>query len=519
MTEQKEQNRPLPVFGWKTVLIMLGWALIVLMPGYLIGPVHLQIHGVVLAVDPTFLLEIIGGILFGIWGGVFCPLIGFSAAHLVNLALTGPLFLASLPVHIANATILPLVRHRSRESGAHSLRWRLAYWALGGIALPLLNGVLLTYAWPHLFGETLKSTVIAPFLLNSLGFALLFLFPGLFLFGFVQRAAGRAGWFLQDRWSRWSRPNLGLRRPAAGLLAVALAFAPLTGVAFVARYNLAKYESMSRSSFLFRRSNRLQDLGRRIDFLLRRQKEILDITSWMMMQFIYNPEKVNTFLLDVLKSHRGILNLEYIPRSSADYRLRLRYFIPDDDELDALPRLDFRLTPLKRGDDGVWSFSLGKKIISREGTELGWLFMRCEGRRVVAFIEAFQRPIPADSRVLLVTGAGQVIYGDGGKLLFQKDKSVQYYVGPDGRRKFLVHSPLLNGLWEVVFLESYRPQRGVQMILPELTRWSILVQGSLLLILFGVAVWVMSIGGRSDDGEGGSGASTSGDAGAEPPVT
>jgi len=479
MTGQEKKRE----FRWRIIGAPVLWALF-LFPGMLIGPIHLTVWDVPLLVDPVFILEILGGILFGIWGGMISPLLASSMAFAVNQSLPVNFFVGYVLLQIMNGTIIPWLRHRVRRS---NMIWHqyLVYCVTAYGVVPLVNGLFYATTRQLQMGNRMDHPTWQSMLVAGLGFVII-LVPGEALFRFVVPVAHKMGIYLKDRWGHWSQARgVPLRMWTTFFLILFCGAVPVS-VALVAQEAGNRNSRMVQETFIATRYYKILSQGEKLSALLQRRQKILELSAWIVKLFLYSPGKRSNFLLDVLKSHRDILNLEYIPLSAAGARLRFRYFVREESALQSLDVETFYCSNLKRSPDDTWFYTMGVKVQTSGGSEHGWLFVRYDAKKIQEMFQHFQNSGPPGTRLMLTDRYGNIIYGDDIPHLYvQRNKLIQLFTGKDDVPFVLIRALLHPGQWEMVYLEEFWPADASFFN----NMWSGVVHFTILAMVFIIAIF------------------------------
>lgn len=475
-------------FSWKLIAASFLWS-IVLFPGMLVGPIRISFAGYPFLVDPIYLLEILGGILFGVWGGMISPALAVTICYVIKGDVPREVFLLALVLHLVNATVIPHIRYRVLSTARHlDFQPVLVYILSAVLLVPLLNGAFYAFFLKYYFLEA----VAVPYwkMVCSLGFffALLLLFPGELLFRIVVPEAKRMGLFLENRWSLWSVRSARYRSHLGILPAILLCLAPLPLLALLIQGSLRHEQEIFRDNFLVTRLHWLRSVGSTLDDFLRRKNETLDMSARLVHMSLGSPENINSFLLNILKSDPDILNLEYIDSTGSESRIRLRFFVPDEGELESLKDRTNYYSPLRQSPDGTWTFAWGRQIADRDGAIKGWLFLRCQGGKLIRTITDFQKENRPGQKLLLADQNGQFFFGHNPLPAFDRTRSIQFVTDGGGKHFLLLRYPLLAGIWDMVFLEEYQFIIGMRELMAAANLWACVIHLGMLALTVGLTL-------------------------------
>ena len=266
-------------FSWKIFWVSTIWAAL-LFPGFLIGPIRVYFGKLPVLLDPSYLLVVLGGILFGVWGGILSPIMAGAAAFAWHRELPLWVFLAAVPLQVLNGTVLPLVRSRLLP-GARRLRLRplLAYlfWAL--LAMPLLNGAYYAFFGRFYFWGVAPDSPWPSLVFHGLYYALLVIFPGEPLFRVATREAKDLGLLLEDRWSSWSPRLVYFRQRGRVVLALCLCLLPLLLVSILAQQTMAHRRALLQQHWVLERSSWHASLGQTLSRSLESTQTLLELCA------------------------------------------------------------------------------------------------------------------------------------------------------------------------------------------------------------------------------------------------
>jgi hypothetical protein len=441
-------------FDWRNGVLPLLWVLF-LLPGYVMGPLRISAGEMYGLVPLTALLEFLGGATFGIWGGIISPLIASALAFTVNPALPPSILVQAILVRMANAVVVPWIWAKSPANGKNNnRRERWVGLVTIYVAVPLMNGLFYAMNARHFGSEVLAtSALVETSLFISAGTAVM-VFVGRGLFHYFRPAARHFGTLLEDRWNRWS-PAPGRRMLVVTLLVLLLWGGVLSALAMVAKDTVKRQQTMQQDSMVKTRYFYVRTCAGRLGNLLQRQRKILELSSWLIKQMLYSPDQRSNFLLDVLKTHREMLNLEFIDFSMSEWRLRLRYFVRDEGELQTLDAKTFYCSTLRRTPDNQWFYSMGVKVYGADGREEGWLFVRYKAQALQDSFRRFQESGLPNSRWILADRHGNIIYGDDVPHLYiQRDQTIQIFQTRDRVSHLLIRVPLPVSQWELIYLRQ-----------------------------------------------------------------
>ena len=300
-------------FSWKIFWVSTIWAAL-LFPGFLIGPIRVYLGKLPVLLDPSYLLVVLGGILFGVWGGILSPIMAGAAAFAWHRELPLWVFLVAVPLQVLNGTVLPLVRPRLLP-GARRLRLpplaAYLFWAL--LAMPLLNGVYYAFFGRFYFWGAAPDSPWTSLAVHGLYYALLVIFPGEPLFRVATREAKDLGLLLEDRWSSWSPRLVYFRQRGRVVLALCLCLLPLLLVSILAQQTMAHRRALLQQHWVLQRTSWHASLGQTLSRSLESSLALLDVSALEVRRLQETPEAIPAFLLGVLKAHPDVLQLDYIP--------------------------------------------------------------------------------------------------------------------------------------------------------------------------------------------------------------
>ncbi|MBN2430998.1 MAG: cache domain-containing protein [Acidobacteria bacterium] len=440
-------------FNWRNLALPLIWVLF-LLPGYVMGPVRISWAESFGLLPLTVLLELMGGATFGIWGGIISPLLASALAHSVHPALPLPLLIQAVLVRMANAVVLPWIWTKMRAQGdrhPHE-RWLFLVTIYG--AVPLMNGLFFGLNAKHFGSEILDTAQLAETVLLVAAGTALMVFAARGLCRYIRPAAQYFGILLEDRWNRWSE-SPGRRILGATMLALLLWGGVVSALSMVAKDTVKRQQTMWQDSLVKTRYFYVRTCAGQLGNILQRQRKILELSSWMIKRLLFSPDQRSNFLLDVLKTHREMLNMEFIDYGMNDWRLRLRYFVRDESELKSLENRRFFCSSLQRTPDNQWFYSMGVTVYGPDSREHGWLFVRYKAQDLQDTFQRFREAGLAGSRWVLADRHGNIIYGDDVPHLYiQRDQSVQFFQTRDRVSHLLVRVPLPVSQWELIYLRQ-----------------------------------------------------------------
>lgn len=477
---------PQEEFGWKIITIALVWSAF-LFPGYLMGPALFFFGWVPVLADVVYLLTILGGIIFGVWGGVLSPALACLATHILQPGMPVEAVIISGLLQLVNGTAIPWIRsHIFSGLAKPDLRGRLAYLIAAFLLVPFLNG--LYYAlFGSFHGYRLPALPIWKLsLLLAAPYTLLWLFPGLLLVRFIAREARRVGFFLENRWSLWSWRTAHFHRVQAALPAVLLVVLPFCPVAVKAWAGLQQRQASQQDRFIMNQLLHIQAEASRLNSFLTRKRDLLDTCLWNLNLVPRTPDDINNFLLPVLKSDPDLLNLEFVPQGTGNLS-RFAYFLGAGTTPGVLKNQWQFVSTLRPSASGSRFFVLGRRTGTSGNGPAGWIFLRCSAARIERSIEQFRNRLPADTRILLTDNQGRAFFGYQGTVPLQKDRSRQEYVEQGRVRTLLFHLPLLGGEWELVCLEREAAVEDNSNLPQERALWSLIIHISTLALLLGIA--------------------------------
>jgi|GEM_PF-954620 len=475
-------------FSWKILLVTAVWAAM-LFPGHLLGPVRVLIGRIPILIDPSVVLEVLGGILFGVWGGVLSPILSCSVAYGVHHHVPFPVFLVSLPVHVLNGTLIPLARHaylsRMRRLEPRAI---LFYFLAGCVLVPMSNGLFYAYFRQFYFQELIPIHFRDLFLTTWLYCAIQLVFPGEVLFHLVVSEARKMGLHLENRWGLWSERVVTFRKDWLLAAAIASCLAPILALSILAAGALQNREDTLRDNWIRLRTYWNSVHGMRLDQSLQQTRTILEVSAQRVRTLIGEPELMDEFLLSILKSDERILNLEYLPLRSSDLETRLGVLAPAGTKAEEWLKGDWFVSPLGRSDGGDWVYVMGRRIQHSEGATAGWLLMRCRGDLVARMVALYGGILPGRSRVVLADHLGRIFFGRDVPTAMPLDRKGQFLNGSDGKRYFVASYSLLGGPWEMVYIEEYEFRPGMREYLAEQGLWSGGIHLSIFSFLVGLTV-------------------------------
>jgi|GEM_PF-5579335 len=440
-------------FSWRNFALPLIWVLF-LLPGYVMGPVRISWEGSFGLLPLTVLLEVTGGAMFGIWGGLISPLLGSVLAYTVHPALPVSLLIQAVLVRMANALVVPWIWTRLAPDPNRRRvdRW-LSLATLYG-AVPLMNGLFFGLNAKHFGSEQLASAQLAETVLVVSAATALLVFAAHGLCRYIRPAARYFGILLEDRWNRWSAVP-GRRVVVVTMLALLLWGGVMSALSMVAKDTVMRQQSMWQDSLVKTRYLYIRTCSGQLGNILQRQRKILEISAWMIKQLLFSSDQRSNFLLDVLKSHHEMLNLEFIDYDMTDWRLRLRYFVRDEGELQTLDARNFYCSTLRRTPDNQWFYSMGVKVYGPDSREHGWLFVRYKAEAVQDAFRRFREAGQDGSRWVLADRHGAIIYGDDVPHLYmQRDQAVQFFQTRERTAYLLIRVPLAVSQWELIYLQQ-----------------------------------------------------------------
>lgn len=481
-------------FSWKILAVSLFWA-VLLFPGVLIGPVRVFLGSVPVLIDPSYVLVILGGILFGIWGGVVSPFIAVTAAYLIRPGEhSAALYLASLAVHMINGTVVPIVRDRCfARMRRLEVRALLTYGAAGLVLVPLVNGLFYAVFRQVYFLQWVEAPGWELLLSTSLYFAVLLVFPGELIFQFIPPEARRMGVLIENRWGLWSRRTLVFQSNWLVVAALVLCLLPLPVHAVLAYQAWFQHREAARTQWIRNRTYWNKVHGMKIQAQLDELRQIQRLCAWRIRMIPENRDAIDELLLLVLKSHDGIRNLEFVSRDDADFRSRTAFYVGSEQGLDGWARDSFGVTRLFTDSAEPW-FTMGERIFLADGREAGWLMLRCGARPIVEEFIRNQALLPERGRVLLADRTGRVIWGDTALSRLPLDAPDRFHQTHRGRGFFLDAYPVLGAHWNVVYLEEYDFLPGMREHLAEHAGWAICIHVSTFLFLLGITVLTRALG-------------------------
>ena len=472
-------------FSWKIFWVSTIWAAL-LFPGFLIGPIRVYFGKLPVLLDPSYLLVVLGGILFGVWGGILSPILAGAAAFAWHRELPLWVFLVAVPLQVLNGTVLPLVRSRFLP-GARRLRLRplsaYLFWAL--LAMPLLNGAYYAFFGRFYFWGVAPDSAWVSLGVHGLYYALLVIFPGEFLFRVASREAKDLGLFLEDRWSSWSPRLVYFRQRGRVVLALCLCLLPLLLMSILAWQTIAHRRTLLQQHWVLQRTSWQASLGQTLSRSLESNLILLEVSAVEVRRLRETPEQVPAFLLGVLKSHPDILQLEYIPAKAPDAAERRRGFAADEDPPAAGTGPGIRL---RQGPAGAWTLVLDRAVAGAGGAENGRLWMRIRADALVETLAVHQNRFTGRSRIALRERGGALLLGNLAGLDPKPGVPAAFLTAPGNGQWFVAWYPLLKDRWDLYYLERVDLPPGMRSYLAEQALWSGSIHLCMIMVLFGVTL-------------------------------
>jgi hypothetical protein len=489
--------------NWKIFWVTLVWAAI-LFPGFLIGPIRVYLGKWPVLLDPSYLLVVLGGILFGVWGGVLSPLVAMTAAFALHHDVSLSLLLVAVPLQMLNGTILPAVRFRLL-SGVRHLRlkalMKYLFWSL--MVMPLLNG-----AYYAVFGRQYFWGVIAPSPWGSLGihglyYALLAIFPGEPLFRMATREARDLGLWLEDRWSRWSPRLVYFRQRGRVMLALGLCLLPVLLMAVLAQRSMARRQVLLQQLWVMQRSSWHVSTGQTLARYLQSLQVTLDVSALEVRRLLDQPEAIPAFLLLVLKRDPDVLQMEFVPTGASDASERQSLFLSG---APANWSGSGATIWFDRRGSSAWSVTLGKAIPANVQTEAGRLWLKGRADQLVETLDVHRRRFAARAEIVLRERNGRILLGDPLGVDLKPGLPARFENMPGRWRCFVAWFPLIHDRWDLYYLEPLEVPPGMRDALAEHALWSGAIHLFMFMILFGVALLARIIPVHAPPGPPGPGA-------------
>lgn len=472
-------------FSWKIFWVSTIWAAL-LFPGFLIGPIRVYFGKLPVLLDPSYLLVVLGGILFGVWGGILSPILAGAAAFAWHRELPLWVFLVAVPLQVMNGTILPLVRSRLLP-GARRLRLRplLSYlfWAL--LAMPALNGAYYAFFGRFYFWGVAPDSPGVSLAVHGLYYALLVIFPGEPLFRVATREARDLGLLLEDRWSSWSPRLVYFRQRGRVVLALCLCLLPLLLVSILAQQTMTHRRALLQQHWVLQRTSWHASLGQTLSRSLESTQALLEVCALEVRRLQETPEQIPAFLLGVLKRQPDVLQLEYIPAGAPDAAERRQEFESGNDPAPAGPD---RGILLRRDDAGAWSLVLHRPIAGAGGREAGALWLRVRADALIKTLNVHQKRFSGQAGIALRERGGALLLGSLAGLEPRPGEPATFLAAPGNGRYFVAWYPLLKDRWDLFYLERMDLPPGMRDYLAELALWSGTIHLCMIMVLFGVTL-------------------------------
>ena len=472
-------------FSWKIFWVSTIWATL-LFPGFLIGPIRVYLGKLPVLLDPGYLLVVLGGILFGVWGGILSPIMAGAAAFAWHREMPLWVFLVAVPLQVMNGTVLPLVRSRFIP-GARRLRIRplaaYLFWAL--LAMPLLNGTYYAFFGRFYFWGAAPESPWPSVAVHGLYYALLVIFPGEPLFRVATREAKDLGLLLEDRWSSWSPRMVYFRQRGRVVLALCLCLLPLLLMAVLAQQTMTHRRALLQQHWVLQRTSWHASLGQTLSRSLESTMTLLEVSALEVRRLRETPEAVPAFLLGVLKAQPDVLQLEYIPAGAPDAAERRREFAPGKDPPPPGPGPGLRL---RRDEAGAWSLILDRAVTGSAGPETGRLWLRIRADALVETLTVHQKRFTGRSGIALRARGGPLLLGDLAGVDPRPGVPAAFLSTPGNGQCFVAWYPLVKDRWDLFYLERMDLPPGMRDYLAEQALWSGSIHLCMIMVLFGVTL-------------------------------